>query len=134
MEGVTSVTCTATDTAGNTSACSFTVVVGVAFTFCAVDDTTGDRFQIDTNPASATYRLWRYTIAATNTRICGAANSLTHVPGVKLVAYDNDFSSENPTYYMSANFTTSGTVTIRKKNGTTVAFLRDRNLLNSSCP
>lgn len=133
-EGVTTVTCTATDASGNSSTCAFTVTVGTPFTFCAVDDATGDLFQMDTNAASPTYRNWRYRIVATNVTICGTASSLTYYPGVRLIAYDNDYSQENPTYNMSATFgATSGTVTIKRPGGQTVAFLRDRNLANSTC-
>lgn len=131
-EGVTTVVCTATDAAMNVSSCQFTVTVGAGFGFCAIDDTTGDTFQIVTNTASPLYGYWRYRIAATNTVLCGLANFVSSVPNVKLRAYDNDYSPENPVYFMDATFgPTSGTVYIRRKNGTIVAVLRDRNLLNN---
>ena len=134
-EGTTTVTCTATDTSGNTAACSFTVTVGAAFGFCSVDDATGNRFQMVVNPASPSYGVWRFTVVATNTTYCGKANYVNYIPGVKLRAYDNDYSTENPTYFMDANFKgNTGTVTVRNVSGTVRLTLRDRNLLDSVCP
>ncbi|MCC6742900.1 MAG: HYR domain-containing protein, partial [Acidobacteria bacterium] len=134
-EGTTTVTCTATDTSGNTATCTFTVTVGVAFGYCAIDDATGDRFQLVVDPMSPSYGTWRYTVVATNTVYCGKANFVNYVPGVRLRAYDNDYSAENPTFFMDANFkATSGTVTVRNVSGTVRLTLRDRNLLNNVCP
>jgi hypothetical protein len=134
-EGTTTVVCTATDTSGNTAACSFTVTVGAAFGFCSVDDATGNRFQMVVNPASPSYGVWRFTVVATNTTYCGKANYVSYIPGVKLRAYDNDYSAENPTYFMDANFKgTTGTVTVRNVSGTVRLTLRDRNTLDSLCP
>jgi len=111
------------------------VTVGVAFGYCAIDDATGDRFQLVVDPMSPSYGTWRYTVVATNTVYCGKANFVNHVPGVRLRAYDNDYSAENPTFFMDANFkATSGTVTVRNVSGTVRLTLRDRNLLNNVCP
>ena len=54
-------------------------------------------------------------------------------PNRSLTSYDNDYSRENPTYYMNANVsfaTNTATVVIRRPNGRDSHTLRDRNLGN----
>lgn len=132
MEGVTTVTCTATDAAGNTTTCTFTVTVGSDFDFCAFDDATGDSFSIVTDTTSPSFGYWRYTFALTGATICGTANYVNYIPNIRLRTYDNDYTVENPLYFMDATFgPTSGTVYIRRKNGTLLVYLRDRNLANN---
>ncbi len=127
--GTTTVTCTATDAAGNSAACSFTVTVTVPFSNCYVDDATGDTISIQADPASSLYRLWQYRVAATGQVLQGNAEYVANLPGRSLVAYDRDNATVRMdlTVNMSAR-TATATVT---QLATNVRFvLRDRNTAN----
>ncbi len=129
--GATTVTCTATDSAGGTGTCSFTVTVASAMTNCFVDDATGDTLAIAADPGSPLYRKWQYRVAATGEIIRGTAESIVYYPGRSLVAYDHD----TPTVRMdlSVTFATrSATATVRTFGAGGRTFtLRDRNTANN---
>jgi hypothetical protein len=133
-EGTTTVTCTATDASGNTGACSFTVTVSADFDVCVVGDNPVDTFSIVTDPASPSYKYWRYRVAATGEVFCGVANQFAYTPGRSLVANDTDDS----TCYMSATIswgTKTAVVQVRKRATGQTYTLRDRNILNDPpCP
>lgn len=131
-EGTTTVTCSATDAAGNTGTCAFTVTVGGggAFGGCVVDDATGDSWSIVTDPASPIYRFWRYRVAATGEVLCGVAESLTIRPGRSLTAADTIYTR----FHMNANLNlaaSSGTVQVTDVLTGRQFRIRDRNLANS---
>ncbi len=129
--GATTVTCTATDSAGGTGTCSFTVTVASALTNCFVDDTTGDTLSIAADPGSPLYRKWLYRVAATGEIIRGSAESVVYYPGRSLVAYDHD----TPTVRMdlSVNYASrSATAMVRTLGaGGRTLTLRDRNTANN---
>jgi hypothetical protein len=130
-EGSTTVTCTATDAAGNSASCSFTVTVTSAGVFgvCAVDDAAGDSWSIVTDRASPLYGYWRYRVAATGEVLCGTASSLSYAPGRSLTAADND----DPRFFMNANLNLRGAGTVRVVDRATGRqhTLRDRSLANT---
>lgn len=132
--GTTTVTCTATDTAGNTATCSFTVTVAIAYDVCILGDGTGDTFSIVVNSASPLYGAWRYRVAATGEVFCGTASQLSYFPGRSLIAADND----DPFLFMNANIgygTNSGTVRVTHRPTNRQFRLRDQNLANDPpCP
>lgn len=117
-DGVTTVTCSVIDANGNSANCAFTVTVAVDFDVCVIGQ-NGDRFEFVADPTNPLYRTWRYTVLMTGMTICGSANSpISYAPNVKLKASDNNYSAENPTYYMDANILLSkpsGTVVIRNR-------------------
>jgi hypothetical protein len=130
-EGTTTVTCTATDTTGNTATCSFTVTVSGAGLFgaCAVDDATRDTWSIVTDPASPLFRFWRYRVAATGETFCGTASAMAFYPMRSLTAADND----DPRFFMNANLNygaNAGTVRVVDRATGRQFVLRDRNLSN----
>ena len=91
--GVTTVNCTVADTAGNTTACSFTITVGSPFGVCIVNDgpvIERDTLKIVTDPTSALYRFWQYTDVSGGIVYQGFAEYLVYVPGRSLIAYDHD--------------------------------------------
>ncbi len=127
--GTTNVTCSATDAAGNTGTCGFTVTVTSGFTNCYVDDATGDTFSINTDPTSPLYRFWQYRVAASALILQGSAEYLVYVPGRSLAAYDHD----SATVSMDANISfssRSGTVRVVERTGNIQHVLRDRNVTN----
>ncbi len=130
--GTTTVVCTATDAAGSTASCSFTVTVGSAFTNCFVDDASGDVLSINTDPGSMVYRAWQYRVAATGQIISGSAESISYYPGRSLVAYDHDTTivRMDLTVNYSAK-TATATVKTFGAGGRTFT-LRDRNTTNNS--
>ena len=135
-EGTTTVTCTATDAAGNAGNCSFTVTVGGAGTFgaCVIDDFSGDSWSIVTDPTSPIYRYWRYRVAATGETFCGIAESLAIRPGRSLTAAD----TIDPRFHMNANLNygaNAGTVQVTDVFTGRQFRIRDRNLANTpACP
>ncbi len=135
-EGTTTVTCTATDAAGNAGNCTFTVTVGGTGTFgaCVIDDFSGDSWSIVTDPASPIYRYWRYRVAATGETFCGVAESLAIRPGRSLTAAD----TIDPRFHMNANLNygaNSGTVQVTDVLTGRQFRIRDRNLANTpACP
>jgi subtilisin-like proprotein convertase family protein len=130
-EGTTTVTCTATDTSGNTATCSFSVTVNGAALFgvCVIDDLTGDTWSIVTDPMSPLYLTWRYRVALTGEVICGTANRFSFTPGRSLTASDND----DLRFFMDAIVdysTNTSTVKVIDRQPRRRFVLRDRNLLN----
>jgi hypothetical protein len=132
LEGVTPVTCTATDASGNTSTCTFTVTVGPEFDVCLAGDGTGDTFGIVTDRASASYGLWRYTVAATGEVFTGYAEYVADT-GRGLVAYDRD--DPESTMEAQATFGPRGTATVTVVDRATGRrfVLRDLNTANTPC-
>jgi hypothetical protein len=132
--GTTPVTLTIVDDEGNSVSCGASVTV-VREVGVSVRGSNGDTFEIVTDVASPAYRLWRYRVASTGTTLTGVANGLTYVPGRSLLAYDTDYSAENPQLSMSANVNLAavgGTVTVQ--NRTTGVRNTLRVAAVASCP
>jgi hypothetical protein len=133
-EGTTVVTCTATDAAGNVSTCTFAVVVTDEFNVCLVDSGTGDTFGMVTDPTSASYGFWRYTVAATGEVFSGFAESVNSRPR-RLTAYDRD--DPESTMEVQATFGPrgTGTVTVVDRASMRRFVLRDLNTSDGgACP
>ncbi len=127
--GTTTVTCTATDPAGNAGTCSFMVTVGSAFTNCYVDDATGDTLSIVSDPTSPLYGFWQYRVAAGGAIFQGTAEYLSNYPGRALQAYDHD----NTVYVMDLTVQfgpRTATATVTERAGNVRHVLRDRNIAN----
>ena len=131
--GSTTVTCTASDAAGNTATCSFTVSVGTPGSVCFRDDASGDTFTQVVDSASPLYGFWRYR-KANGTTFCGFAESISFTQGVRLVSSDRN----DPVYRMecNANFgATTSTVQVTELATNRRHTLRDRNVNNNPpCP
>jgi uncharacterized delta-60 repeat protein len=93
--GTTSVTCTATDTSGNTASCSFTVSV---FSACMVDETNAGNVVLF-NTQSGDYRFCcNGSLLATGTGVLtirGCIGTIDHLKGNRKVHIEFDFSANN---------------------------------------
>lgn len=131
--GSTTVTCTASDAAGNSVTCSFSVTVGAPASVCFRDDATGDTFTEIVDAASPLYGFWRYRKAGGPT-FCGFAENVSFTPGVRLVSSDRN----DPAVRMecTANFgSTTSTVQVTELATGRRHTLRDRNVNNNPpCP
>lgn len=131
--GSTTVNCTASDAAGNTATCAFTVTVGTPGSVCFRDDASGDTFTQVVDSTSPLYGFWRYR-KANGTTFCGLAESVSFTPGVRLVSSDRN----DPVYRMecNANFgATTSTVQVTELATNRRHTLRDRNVNNNPpCP
>ena len=97
---------------------------------CIVDDVSGDTFYQVTDPSSSLYAWWYYRIGSTGEQISGKASTIRFVPGRLLESSDRDYSSENPTYFMTARVNLvsgAGQVQLRRIGTATSRILRDRN-------
>jgi len=127
--GTTTVTCTASDAAGNSASCSFLVSVAVPSSICLRDDASGDTFTQIVDSANPLFGFWRYR-KANGTTFCGFAESVSYTPGVRLVSSDrNDpaFRMECNASFSSATSTVQVTELATGKRHT----LRDRNINNN---
>lgn len=131
--GVTTVTCTASDAAGNVATCAFTVVVATPPSVCFRDDASGDTFTQVVDATSPLSGFWRYR-KANGTTLCGFAENMSFTPGVRLVSSDRN----DPSLRMecNANFgSTTSTVQVTELSTGRRHTLRDRNVNNNPpCP
>lgn len=120
MPGVTSVTCTATDTAGNATMCSFTLTVFDA------------RVQDDSNPA----RVILWNTATGSYRVCcnGTVYTGTGVVAVKGCTFTlTDVSLPNRRVNASIDKSIfKGSGALQSPPGTTVCTITDRDVRNST--
>lgn len=127
--GATTVTCTATDAAGNATSCTFQVVVALPSGVCFRDDATGDAFFEVTDAANPLYKMWTYRTAGGRV-FTGKADALTMIPGRSFTSYDR-YETD---YVMDANAILSigtATVTVRVRATGESFTLRDRNINNN---
>lgn len=125
-QGETSVTITATDSAGAVSTGTFRVTVLSPFGVCCVDDYSHDTFSQVVDRTSPIYGFWTYRVAATGTTMGGMADSLAYVPGRSLTSYDRN----DPLWTMNANISfasRTGTVKVVERATGVSHVLRDRN-------
>lgn len=131
--GTTTVTCTASDAAGNTAVCAFSVTVGTPGSVCFRDDASGDTFTQVVDSSSPLFGFWRYR-KANGTTFCGFAENVSFTPGVRLVSSDRN----DPGFRMecNANFgSTTSTVQVTELATGRRHTLRDRNVNNNPpCP
>lgn len=118
--GTTTVTCTATDGAGNTATCSFNVQ---AFNICLQDDSNSNtRLLIDTVTGKYQFTCGGAIFSGTGTITqVGCSFTLNHTGGGIRVR---------------ANFNTatkSGTASLQQPLGTTKCTITDRNMANNNC-
>jgi len=118
--GTTTVTCTATDSSGNTASCSFTVSV---FNVCLQDDSNpGTRLLIDTHSGK-----YRFTCAGTVYTGTGAITA-------QGCSFSLDHSAGDRRVRASFNTSTkSGSASLQSPPGTTRCSLTDRNMANNNC-
>jgi uncharacterized repeat protein (TIGR01451 family) len=129
-EGVTMVTCTATDAAGNAATCAFTVTVAPEFDLCLAGDGNGDSFSMILDPASASYGFWRYRVAATGQVFSGYAEYVSNTAR-RLTAYDRDDRESTLQVQVTYGARGSGTVTVVDRATRRRFVLRDRNTANT---
>ncbi|MBK6424952.1 MAG: HYR domain-containing protein [Blastocatellia bacterium] len=131
--GTTTVTCTASDAAGNTAACAFSVTVGTPGSICFRDDASGDTFTEVVDSASPLFGFWRYR-KANGTTFCGFAENVSFTSGVRLVSSDRNDSVFR--MECNANFgSTTSTVQVTELATGRRHTLRDRNVNNNPpCP
>jgi len=123
--GTTNVTCTATDTAGNTATCGFTVTVGNqgAFDICLEDDTDSGRVLLF-NSETGDYLFCCGGVTFTGTgSVIQKGNTLTlsHVAPDRRVTGRIDLSSAR------------GSASIQNSAGRTICTITDRNTTNNTC-
>jgi hypothetical protein len=121
--GTTTVTCTATDTSGNTASCSFTVT---AFSFCLQDDSDPTTVVL-VNAQTGEYRFCCGGIIFTGrgtlvTRAC--VGSIDGTKGDRQVHIQWDTAANNSQG--------AGTAYIQKPNKT-VCQITDKNMSNNTC-
>jgi len=118
--GTTTVTCTATDIAGNTAACSFTVN---AFNGCLQDDSNAGTVVLF-NITTGAYRFCCNGTVFTGTGtpiLHGCTFSLQHNAGDRRVLINVDFSVNR------------GTASLQSPPGTTRCTITDRDITNNTC-
>ncbi|MBI3654219.1 MAG: HYR domain-containing protein [Acidobacteria bacterium] len=118
--GTTTVTCTATDTSGNTATCSFTVTV---FNLCLQDDGNPQNVVL-ANSQTGQYRFCCSGSVFTGqgtVRVTGGVYTIEHNPADRRV-----------TIKLSAA-TNSGTASLQNPIGVTRCSITDRDIRNNSC-
>lgn len=123
--GVTSVTCTATDTSGNTAQCTFTVT---AFSFCLQDDSNaGSVVLINALTGDYSFCCGGVPIAAGRGTLSarGCIGSIDHTKGDRQVHIQWDTSANNNTG--------AGTAIVQKLSNKTVCQITDKNISNNTC-
>jgi len=120
--GTTTVTCTATDAAGNTATCSFTVTV---FDICLQDD-TNPAIVILINSFTGQYRFCcNGTVFTGVGKITKAGNTYT---------LDHNAPDRRVTAKLNAGlFPPAGSASIQAPPGTTRCTITDRDTRNNSC-
>jgi hypothetical protein len=119
--GTTSVTCTATDTSGNTASCSFAVTV---FTGCVQDD-SNPRNVVFYNHLTGDYRFCcdGVVVAAGvgTVQVRGCVVTITHSPTTARVQIKADTSTK------------TGSASVQTPVGVTRCTITDRDLTNNNC-
>lgn len=118
--GTTTVTCTATDTAGNTASCSFTVKV---FNGCLQDDSNPGNVVLF-NTLTGEYRFCCNGMIFTGTGMAtvrGCIVEIQHNPTDRRVLIKADFSQVR------------GTASLQFPPGTTKCTITDRKMTDNSC-
>jgi hypothetical protein len=122
--GTTTVTCTATDSSGNTATCSFTVS---GFNFCLQDDQNPGNVVL-INAVSGDYRFCcGGVLVATGTGTLttrGCIGSIDHTKGDRRVHIQWD---------TAANGVGEGTAIIQVSPNKTVCQITDRNMVDNTC-
>jgi hypothetical protein len=122
--GTTSVTCTATDSSGNTATCSFPVNI---YSFCLQDDSI-DQNVVFVNTVTGDYLFCKNGApVASGTGVIvvhGCIFQIDHTKGDRKVHIQGD---------TSANGTGAGTAFIQKLGGGFVVQITDRNMSNDGC-
>jgi hypothetical protein len=118
--GVTTVTCTATDAAGNTSACSFNVTT---FDLCVQDDSDPTRVVL-VNTTTGQYRF------------CCGGNAYTGMGTVtikgNIVTVQHNNTNRRVLIKVDRGIN-QGTASLQTPPGTMLCSIRDTNLNNNSC-
>jgi uncharacterized repeat protein (TIGR01451 family) len=120
--GTTTVSCTATDTAGNTATCSFSVTV---FDICIQDDSNPGTVLL-LNSATGEYRFCCNGTTYTGTgtvKIRGSVTTLEHFTSTRRVTARVDKSTAPP----------SGMASIQQPIGSTLCQIIDRDIRDNSC-
>jgi hypothetical protein len=123
--GTTSVTCTATDTSGNTATCSFTVSV---FSFCLQDETNPGNFVL-INATTGDYSFFCNGVLIASgrgtltTKVC--IGSIEHVKGDRRVYMEWDTSG--------AGGKGAGTAIVQLGPNNTRCQITDKNMQNNTC-
>ncbi len=118
--GVTTVTCTATDSSGNTATCSFTVSV---FDICIQDDSNAGTVLL-INSATGAYRF------------CCNGSVFTGIGKVKIKASVVTFEHNSTTRRVSGRVdrsTFTGTGSIQQPPGTNLCTISDRDIRDNTC-
>lgn len=121
--GTTTVTCTATDAAGNTASCTFTVTV---FNGCVQDDSNPNTVALfmTSGPEKGKYRFCcggtTYT-GIGNVSLRGCTFTLEHNPADRRVRIKVHFA------------VSKGTASIKSPPGTIKCTITDRNITNNTC-
>jgi HYR domain len=118
--GTSTVTCTATDTSGNTATCSFTVAV---FSGCLQDDSNPANVVLF-NALTGDYRFCCNGTAFTGrgtVAVRGCTVEITHYTADRRVLIKADFSAR------------AGTASLQVPPGTTRCTITDRNTSNNTC-
>jgi hypothetical protein len=118
--GTTTVTCTATDAAGNTATCSFAVLT---FDLCVQDDSDPTKVVL-VNTTTGAYRFCCGGNAYTGTgtiKVKGNLVTVEHNTGTKRVLIKVDRGAR------------LGTASLQSPPGTMVCSIRDTNITNNSC-
>ncbi|HKQ07160.1 MAG TPA: HYR domain-containing protein [Blastocatellia bacterium] len=121
--GTTTVTCTATDTSGNTATCSFTVSV---FDGRLQDDFEGCNNTVLFNTITGEYRWCCHgTIFTGRAKVTRAGNtySLSHVPADRRVQINLNAGGSPP----------NGTASLQVPAGKTICVISDRDIRNDTC-
>jgi hypothetical protein len=118
--GTTTVTCTATDLAGNTATCSFSVSV---FDACLQDDS---------NPTNVIL----FNTSTGEFRACCGGTVFTGVGTVTAQGCDFTLQSNSPTFRVLAKWSSAylrGSGSVQFPPGTTRCVITDRDIRNNSC-
>jgi hypothetical protein len=123
--GTTTVTCTATDTSGNTANCSFTVTV---FGFCLQDDTNpGNVVLVNAQTGDFSFCCGGVPIASGRGALTthGCIGSIDTTKGDRQVHIQWDTSANNGLG--------AGTAYVQKLSNKTICQITDKNMSNNNC-